>query len=75
LLLLAEEFACRRIHTRPRETAQDTVCPPHHPQIDYCPIEVSTGDPADDRFGVIFAAKDCTAIFPFRIMNVSVANS
>src|SRR5262245_26589526 len=58
---------------------QDSVRRPHHPEIDYCPIVVSpgepAGDPANDRFGVIFAAKDCTAIFPFRIMNVSVASS
>jgi hypothetical protein len=31
--------------------------------------------PSVQCFGVIFAAKDCTAIFPFRTTNVSVASS
>jgi hypothetical protein len=30
---------------------------------------------ADQRFGLIFAAKDWATIFPFRTTNVSVANS
>src|ERR1700719_1335481 len=50
--------------------------PPTSMRTSLCIVACQVGvAPSVQCFGVIFAAKDCTAIFPFRTTNVSVASS